>query len=111
MWNIGHQFCIRKADENGQTYDCGVSTSFEVDSHSHAYDRQPITNILCYYGVLEDITELDFISFKKNRVERYKLIKIDQEKTIMFHNNGFNMINTSRFEATSEPYVFPNKCD
>ena len=108
MWNIGHQFCVRKADENGKTCDCGVSTSFEVDFHSHAYDRQPITNILCYYGVLEDIIELDFISFKTNRVERYKLIKIGREKTILLHNNGFNMINTSRFEATYEPYVFPD---
>ena len=59
MWNTSHNFRIKKVDENRKNYDYRESTSFEVDSHSHAYDRQPITNILCYYGVLEDIIELD----------------------------------------------------
>jgi len=62
--------------------------------------------------VLEDIIELDFMSFKKVifHVEWYKLIKVGEEKTILLHNNIFHMINTSRFEATSEPYVFPSQC-
>lgn len=29
----------------------------------------------------------------------------------MLHNNGFHIINTSSFEATFEPYVFPSQCD
>lgn len=113
MWNFGHHYRIRKVDEKRQTYDCGVSASFEVECRSHANDRQPITSTLRYYGVLEDIIELDFMSFKKVifRVEWYKLIEVGEEKTILLHNNGFHMINTSRFEATSEPYVFPSQCD
>lgn len=113
MWNFGHHFRIRKVDEKRKTYDCGVSASFEVECCSHANDRQPITRTLRYYGVLEDIIELDFMSFKKVifRVEWYKLIEVGEEKTILLHDNGFHMINTSRFEATSEPYVFPSQCD
>ena len=113
MWSNGHHFRIKRVDDKRKTYDCGISASFEVECRSHANDRQPITSTLRYYGVLEDIIELDFISFKKVLfcVQWYKLIKVGEEKTILLHNNGFNMINTSRFEATSEPYVFPNQCD
>ena len=114
MWNFGHHFHIKKVDEKRQTNDCGVSTSFEVECCSHANDRQPVISTLQYYGEVEDIIELDFVSFKKVifHVEWYKLIKVGEEKTIFQHNNGFSMINTSRFEATSEPsYVFPNQCD
>ncbi|XP_059075535.1 uncharacterized protein LOC131875398 [Cryptomeria japonica] len=113
MWNFGYHFRIKKVDEKRQTYDCGVSASFEVECCSHANDRQPIRSTLRYYGVLEDIIQLDFMSFKKVifHVEWYKLIKVGEEKTIFMHSNGFHMINTSRFEATSEPYVFPNQCD
>lgn len=84
-----------------------------MECHSHANDRQPITRTLRYYGVLEDIIELDFMSLKKVifRVEWYNSIEVGEEKTILLHNNGFHMINTSRFEATSEPYVFPSQCD
>lgn len=80
-----------------------VSASFEVECRSRANDKQPITRILRYYGVLEDITQLDFMSLKKviSRVEWYKLIEVGEEKTILLHDNGFHMINTSRFEATS----------
>ena len=45
------------------------------------------------------------------RIEWYKLIKVGKEKTILLHKNGFHMINTFGFEATLEPYVFPNQCD
>ena len=111
MWNLSHHFHIKNVDDKRKTYDCVISTSFEVEFHSHENDREPSTITLRYYGVLEDIIDLDFM-FLRNLfyVEWYKIIKVGEEKTILLDNNGFHMINTSRFGATFEPYVFPNQC-
>ena len=51
------------------------------------------------------------LSRKFFHVEWYKLIEVGEEKTILLHDNGFHMINTSRFEATSKPSLFPSQCD
>jgi hypothetical protein len=68
-----------------------------------------------YYGLLEDIIECDFNSFKIVLFEvkwyRLRIHEHDSERTVIEHDNGFTMVNTRAFEPGTEPYVLPSQCE
>ena len=35
----------------------------------------------------------------------------DPDRTIIEHDNGFNMVNTRLFKPRTEPYVLPSQCE
>ena len=42
---------------------------------------------------------------------RLRLNQRDPEKTIIEHDNGFNMVNTRLFGPRMKPYVLPSQCE
>ena len=42
---------------------------------------------------------------------RLRLNQRDLDRTIVEHDNGFNMVNTRLFEPGKEPYVLPSQCE
>ena len=40
-----------------------------------------------------------------------RLNQHDPDRTIIEHDNGFNMVNTKLFELGREPYVLPSQCE
>ncbi|KAH9324812.1 hypothetical protein KI387_004990, partial [Taxus chinensis] len=107
MWAYGKHFRIEKMDKLRCTFDCGISAYFDV------VDSGNIETKTKYYGILEDIMELDFRAFRKVifLVKWFSLIEKGNNRTIYMHDNGFPMIKTSDFMDTDEPYVFPEQCE
>ena len=64
MWSNGHKFCIKKLDDKRKTFECGITTVFQVTNVSSISDRHLEVYKNRYYGYLEDILECDFNSFK-----------------------------------------------
>ena len=64
MWYKGFHYRVQKVHENWQTFDCGIAAYFTVDCQSHVRDGNLKTDTLQYYGLVEDILELNFRSFK-----------------------------------------------
>ena len=69
-----------------------------------------------YYGILDDILECDFKSFRLILFVilwyRLQLNENDPERTVIEHDNGFTMVNTRLIErAGNEPYVLPSQCE
>jgi hypothetical protein len=115
MWCDGCKFCIKMLDDKMKPLDCGITAVFKVTKISSRSDRNPEETENRYYCHLEDIIECDFNSFKivLFEVKWYRLWKLehDPKRTIIEHDNGFNMVNTREFEPGIEPYVLPSQCE
>ena len=111
MWYKGHHYSVWKIDENRQTFDCGIAAYFTVDCQTHVRDGDIIIDTLRYYGLVEYILELNFIYFKVVlfNAKWFRNIVAGNHPTTYMHENGFCIINHSRFKKTDEPYVFPNQ--
>jgi len=101
MWYKGRKFRIKKLDEKRKTSNCGITTTFYVtnvssrsDTHLQVYENR-------HYGYLDDILDCNFDSFKLVLfdVKWYRLCmnEHDHDRTIIQHDNGFIMVNTSLF--------------
>ena len=64
MWCNGRKFCIKNLDDKRKTFDCGITTVFQVTNVSSRSDRNPEVSENRYHGYLEYILECDFNSFK-----------------------------------------------
>ena len=62
---------------------------------------------------MEDILEPNFISFKEVlfNARWFRNIVVGNRPTTYIHENDFCIIDHTRFEKTSEPYVFPDQCE
>ena len=113
MWFKGHHYRVHKVDENRQTFDYGIASYFTIDFQSHVHDANIKTYTIRYYGLVEDILELNFRSFKEVlfNVRWFRNTRVGNHPTTYIHENDFCIIDHTRFEKTSEPYVFPDQCE
>ena len=99
-----------------KTCDSGISVVFAVTNISSRTDIHPQRSENRYYGILDDILECDFNSFKVVlfviKWFRLRLNRNDPNRTVIEHDSGFTMINTRSFEPVGdEPYVLPSQCE
>jgi hypothetical protein len=115
MWCNGRKFRIKMLDDKMKTLDCGIAAVFKVTNICSRSDRNPKETENRYYGLLEDIIECDFNSFKIVLFEfkwyRLRIHECDPKRTVIEHDNGFIMVNTREFEPGTEPYVLPSQCE
>jgi hypothetical protein len=115
MWCNGCKFCIKMLEDKMKTSDCGIDAVFKVTNISSRSDRNLEETENRYYGLLEDIIECDFNSFKIVLFEvkwyRIWIHEHDPERTVIEHDNGFTMVNTRAFEPGTKPYVLPSQCE
>ena len=114
MYYYGHKFCIKKLDDMKKTYDSRITSIFKASNISSRNDIHPKQSQNWYHGILDDIIECDFNSFKVVlfviKWHRLWLNQNDLDRTIIQHDNGFIMINTRLFEPIGdEPYVLPSQ--
>ena len=99
-----------------KTCDSGISAVFAVTNISSKTDIHPQQSENRYYGILDDIFECDFNSFKivlfVVKWFRLRLNRNDPDRTVIEHDSGFTMINTRSFEPVGdELYVLPSQCE
>jgi hypothetical protein len=113
MWCNGRKFRIKKLDEKRKTFDCGI-TAVEVTNVFSRSDRCPKVSENRYYGYLEDILECDFKSFKIVLFDvKWYVLRMnehDPDRTVILHDNEFNMVNIRSFEPGIDHYVLPSQC-
>ena len=99
-----------------KTCDSRITKVFEVTNISSRNDIHPQQSQNQYYGILDDIIECHFNSFKLVlfliKWYRLQLNQNDLDRTIIQHDNGFTMFNTRSFELVGdEPYVISSQCE
>ena len=116
MYYNGHKFCIKKLEETKRTCDSRITTGFEVTNISSRNDMHPQQSKNRNYGILDDILEWKFNSFKLVLfvVKRYNLWlnQNDLDRNVIEHDSGFTMINTRLFKPLGDDsYVLPSQCE
>ncbi|XP_049387467.1 uncharacterized protein LOC125851762 [Solanum stenotomum] len=82
----GYRFHTMKRDSQGKTQNYEVTLSATTDSFASARDQNPIDGEVVYYGVIQDIIEIDYwgcfsvVLFKcdwfRNEVDEYGLTRV-----------------------------------
>ena len=115
MYYHGYKFYTKKLDKTKKMCDYGISVVFVVTNISSITNIHPQQSENRYYGVLDDILECNFNSFKivllVVKWYRLQLNRNDPDRIFIEHDSGFIMINTRSFEPIGdEPYVLPSQC-
>ena len=82
----GYRFHTMKQDSQGKNQNYGVTLSATTDSFASARDQNPIDGEVVYYGVIQDIIEIDYwgcfrvVLFKcdwfRNEADEYGLTRV-----------------------------------
>lgn len=116
MFCNGQKFRVKVLDDTKKTCDLGIIGVFQVTNISSRKDLHPRESENRYYGILDDILDCDFSSFKLVlfvvKWYRLRLNPNDPDRNVIEHDNGFTMVNTRLFEPVGdEPYVLPSQCE
>ncbi|KAK5842882.1 hypothetical protein PVK06_005298 [Gossypium arboreum] len=110
----GFRFHTKYRERLRRTQNCGVVVNSLITSYASARDSNPVEGNVEYYGLLNDIIELDY--YGKWKVVLFRCDSADANTAQGIKNDqfGFTMVNFSRLIHTGEhlidePYIFSSQ--
>ncbi len=70
--------------------------------YASAKDKKPRHASMAYYGMIEDIWELDYVQFK---IPVFRCSWIDYNKGLIVDDMGFTLVNFKTLGLTDEPFI------
>ncbi|XP_039134228.1 uncharacterized protein LOC120271620 [Dioscorea cayenensis subsp. rotundata] len=110
----GFRFHTKSRERLRRTQNSGCIVTSSTMSYASASDGNPLEGKLDYYGVLNDIIELDYFNKYKIVLFRCDWADISTSRGIKKDKFGFTMVNFSRLIHTGEnildePFVFSSQ--
>ena len=108
----GFRFKVRDTQSNGKYQNYGVFLQSEVPSYAGPRDRNPVTGLVDYYGVLTDVFEIKYhmertvVLFKCNWFDGTSRITGEGVKTDRY---GFRLVNFNKISSTSDPFILASQ--
>lgn len=99
----GFRFHTKDLEENRKTQNSGVMLEAMTNSFSSARDNNPIVGDVTYYGVLNDIIELEYAVDKK--VVLFHCDWISNGSRKKQDENGFTLLNFEGLKPHNEPFI------
>jgi hypothetical protein len=99
----GFRFHTKDVEQNRKTQNSGVMLDAMTNSFSSARDNNPIVGDVTYYGVLNDVIELDYNVDKK--VVLFHCDWISNGSRKKEDDNGFTLLNFKGLKPNNEPYI------
>lgn len=90
-----------------KTQNCGVTVRATTSSYSSIRDQNPVLGELDYYGILQNVIELDYgggrrvVLFECEWVSKGKRLKLDED--------GFVLANFTNVRRHNEPYILASQ--
>jgi len=98
----GVRFCTEARDSVKVTQNSGVSLVAKTMQISSAKDKNPIYSDMIYYGVVKEIWEIDYVSF---RMPVFLCDWVQSNNGVKVNKNGFTLVDLQRLGHQSEPFV------
>ncbi|GAU16669.1 hypothetical protein TSUD_326190 [Trifolium subterraneum] len=73
---------------------------------SSSKDKNPILASISYYGIIEEIWDVDFITFK---VPLFKCKWIDTNNGVKTDDFGFTLVDLAKLAYTNEPFIMSSQ--
>lgn len=103
----GFRFHTKDLEENRKTQNSGVMLEAMTNSFSSARDNNPIVGDVTYYGVLNDIIELEYDVNKK--VVLFHCDWISNGSRKKQDENGFTILNFEGLKPHNEPFILASQ--
>ncbi|XP_052209093.1 uncharacterized protein LOC127812645 [Diospyros lotus] len=103
----GFRFRVKEVEEKRKTQNSGVIVTAKTESYASVRDNNPILGDVTYYGVLNDILELDYLSGKK--VTLFNCDWVSQRNGKKENDDGFTLVNFTRLMPTDEPFILASQ--
>ncbi|XP_071728182.1 uncharacterized protein [Rutidosis leptorrhynchoides] len=103
----GFRFHIKDVEKNRTTQNSGVMIDAVTSSFSSASDNNPILGDVTYYGILNDIIELQYADNKQ--VVLFHCDWISGACRIKVNENGFTTLDFRGMKPTKEPYILASQ--
>lgn len=103
----GFRFHTKDVEHNRKTQNSGVNLQAMTNSYSSASDNNPIAGDVTYYGVLNDIIELEYGIDKK--VVLFDCDWISNGSRKKEDDNGFTLLNFEGLKAHNEPFILASQ--
>lgn len=103
----GYRFQTKDMEKKRKTQNSGVMLDATTDSYSSARDNNPVAGDVTYYGILNDIIELDYGVDKKVVLFRCDWISNGSRKKV--DENGFTLLNFDGLKPDKEPFILASQ--
>ena len=80
----------------------GVTLETESMHFPSSKDNNPIMAIISYYGVIEEIWEVDYVKF---RVSVFKCKWVDSNKGVHVDDLGFTLVDLEKIGYKEDPFI------
>ncbi|XP_042400652.1 uncharacterized protein LOC121990613 [Zingiber officinale] len=103
----GFRFHTKEVECKRKTQNYGVTVRATTSSYSSVKDHNPVLSELDYYGILQNVIELDYgggrkvILFECKWVSKGKRLKLDED--------GFVLANFKNVRHNNEPYILASQ--
>ncbi|XP_019154251.1 PREDICTED: uncharacterized protein LOC109150723 [Ipomoea nil] len=102
----GFSFYTKKQDEKSTMQNSGVSLVANSVHFSSSKDKNPIIAELSYYGVIEEIWEVDYVQF---RVPMFRCKWVDSKHGVKADELGFTLVDLNREGHKNEQFIMASQ--
>lgn len=103
----GFRFHTKQLESKRKNQNSGVIVTATTSSFASTRDMNPISSDLAYYGVLNDILELDYGGGR--RVVLFDCDWISKGKRLKQDDDGFTLVNFTNVKRHHEPFVLASQ--
>ncbi|XP_047178785.1 uncharacterized protein LOC124845689 [Vigna umbellata] len=100
-------FYSKEEDDKSRVQNSGVTLQAEALHFSSSNDKNPITASISYFGIIQEIWEIDYLTF---RVPVFKCKWVDSNSGVVTEDLGFTLVDLYKMIYTDEPFIMEN-CD
>ncbi|CAH9130336.1 unnamed protein product [Cuscuta epithymum] len=97
-----YSFCTKFQDDKSSMQNSGVMVVAEAMHFSSAKDKNPVMASVSYYGIIDEIWEIDYTGFRE---VVFKCKWVDNRSGVKIDELGVTLVNLDTLAYTSEPFI------
>ncbi|XP_060968728.1 uncharacterized protein LOC133036227 [Cannabis sativa] len=102
----GKRFHTKSRDDAREVQNSGIRIVSETMHFASAKDRNPILGTMTYYGVIEEIWELNYFVF---RIPLFKCSWVDNNVRVKNDELGFTLVDLSKRGSKNDPFIMASQ--
>ncbi|CAA0815189.1 Unknown protein [Striga hermonthica] len=102
----GYSFYTKERDEKSTMQNSGVSVEAESMHFSSAKDKNPLCASSSYFGIIEEIWELNYVKFT---VPVFKCKWVDSNNGVKVDELGFTLVDFRKVGYKNEPFIMASQ--